>query len=123
MTGVSAAVLAMIRAKAATYLTDTCTVESATNTIDDYGAPVQTWSTVASGAACRIVLAGNRYATEVREAGAAETLRQQYKLSIGRNVPLAADHRVTCGGVVYDVVQVETALTDEVWHSAILVRR
>ncbi len=116
-------VLAYIRRVTGETMTDTCTIEEASHTPDSMGGTSISWTEVATDAPCRIIQAGDQNRSQAMMAAEQETIRHLYKLIVAYDGELGVDMRVTCGGIVYDVVQVETALTDKAFRSAIIVRR
>lgn len=70
-----------------------------------------------------MISVGARLGSGIAEAGAAESLKYEYRLIVAQDVALAVDMRVTIAALVYNVVRIEDALTDEAYHSAVLQRR
>jgi head-tail adaptor len=120
---VQSQVLAMVRGATERFLTQRCLLEAETTSQGTYGEPLHEWAVVAENLPCRIILPGQRYGSGIAEAGGAETMKTEFRLIVRRGVALAADQRVTVDGVTYHVVRIETVLTDEAFHSAIIVRR
>lgn len=116
---VSAQVLAMMRSAGAGFLTDSCIIERKSQTSEDgYLKPV--WSVVAAAAPCRLLpdtRQDSKGEVEDREAG-----RVYYKLSLAHNADLADGDRVKIGGLIYEVLQIMSSLTDAVFKSAKCVR-
>ncbi len=121
--GVQAQTLAMIRRVTGGFLTQTCTIERESATTGAYGEPTHDREIVALDAPCRLIQIGLRTGSAEGDAGGAETLTVEYRLIVGRDVALAADMQVTVESLVYQVVRMETALTDESFHAATLYRR
>lgn len=121
--GVPAQTLAMIRRVTKAMLTDVCQIDVEVITRGEFGEDVITLSNVASYEPCRLITVGQRFGTAQQQAGGQETLRTEYRLIVGRQVALAVNQRVTVAGETYDVVRIETELTDEAFHSAILYGR
>lgn len=120
---VNARMLAQIRKSAETFLTDTCTIRREVTTPDAYGGVQRVQELVAADVRCRIITVNRQSASSTTITSDRETLRDEYRLSVLRTVPLGTDYMVTVEGVDYDVVRIETRLTDEVFHHAILHRR
>lgn len=104
------------------FLTDRCTIEQAVTAADAYGGSAQTWTIVRADVPCRVITEGTR-AGATAPTGDRDSLRQSYRLVVGPDVQLGIDQRVTHEGIVYDVVAVQANLTDEVFRSAVIVRR
>lgn len=119
---VSSAVLGYIRRVVGQFLTTTCTIEREVNATGEYGEPTHAWELVAAAVPCRLLMI-KRDASGVQVAGEQETMREEYTLIVARGVTLEVDYRVTVDGETYDVVRLETALTDEAYHKAIVARR
>jgi hypothetical protein len=120
---ISAQVLAMIKNAAVTTMTDSCTIERAITTLDSYGAPSQTWETSAAGVPCRLIQPGQGNTAQTGTGGDREDIKRSYKLIVGVGVTIEIDYRVTVGSVVYDVIKIETSLTEEAFHSVLMARR
>lgn len=119
----NAQTLAMLRRVTAGFLTETCTLDREAATRGRYGEPTHDREVIGTDVPCRLILVGQRYGSGVAEAAGAETMRDEYRLIVGRDVALAPDLRVTVNGLTYDVVRIETALTDAAFHAAVLARR
>ncbi|MBK9751814.1 MAG: head-tail adaptor protein [Chloroflexi bacterium] len=119
----SSQVVAMMQRVAAGFFTDTCLLEREVSTTGEYGEPVHAWEVTASDVPCRIIMVGQRYGGGVAEAGAAETMKREYRLVVAATVSLAVDMRVTVGGVTYDITRIETQLTDEVFQQCVIQGR
>jgi len=120
---ISSQVLAMIRRVTETSFSDTCLIERESNAVGTYGEPTHQWEVTAADKPCRLISVGARRGSGIAEAGAAESLEYEYRLIVAQDVTLAVDMRVTIAALVYNVVRIEDALTDEAYHSAILQRR
>lgn len=120
---ISSQVRAMIRNTAAAWNTDTCTIERESETRGEFGEPIHAWEVVAVDVPCRVISVGQRYGSGVAEVGAAETMKREYRLSLGLSVELSTDMRVTINDVVYQITRIETQLTDEVFQHAIIQGR
>ena len=116
-------VSASIRRITATFLTDTCLLEQETNTRGEYGEPTHDWSITAEDVPCRLILVGQRYGSGIAEAAARETMKHEYRLIVARTVKLSTNMRATINGEVFNITRIETALTDEAFHAAVLQRR
>lgn len=114
--------LARIRRVVGQFLTDTCTIEREALTTGEYGQPTHSWELVASAVPCRLLMI-KRDGSGVVTAADQETMQEQYSLIVANTVTLDANYRVTVGGIEYDVVRLETSLTDEAYHKAIVARR
>lgn len=101
------------------WLTQSCTIEAEVLGVDIYGAPVHQWAVVASGVKCRVIKMGRG---DTREVGSQEALVEKYRLICPAGTALGIDQRVTVGGAVYQVVSVQSALTDAVDVQAEIVR-
>lgn len=120
---VSPRILAQIRKTAQQFLTDTCSVYEEETMVDEFGDSSRTLRTVAIDAACRIIKVGQNTTSAASITSNREDIRDEYKLSVLRTTPLSVDYRIKHDDVEYDVVRIETSLTDEVFHHAILQRR
>jgi hypothetical protein len=50
-------------------------------------------------------------------------MKHEYTLIVARTVELSTNMRATINGEVFNITRVETALTDEAFHAAVLQRR
>jgi len=123
MAGVSSGTLASIRRRAAGFLSDTCDISRLLATFGKMGESLQEYDNVASSVPCRLVKAGQQSLGLVQVTGAQETLQERYLLAVPHGTSIQPDDRVTHGGVTYDVVTIEAALTDKVFTQAIITRR
>lgn len=119
----SSQVVAMMQRVAGTFMTDTCLIEREVSTTGEYGEPVHAWEVTASDVPCRLIMLGQRYGGGVAEAGAAETMKREYRLEVATTVSLAVDMRVTIDEVVYDITRIETQLTNEVFQQCVIQGR
>lgn len=120
--GVQSQTVAMIARITGGFLTETCTIEQEGDTTGEFGEPTHDWRIVAASVACRLITNPQRGSADGTAAGA-ETLLHEYRLIVPVGTTLEADMRVTVGGLTYNVVRIETALTDRPFRSAILYRR
>lgn len=115
--------LSSIRGSAYRWLKDLCTIERDVETLDELGSPVSGRVIVAENVPCRLIKNGSTSSSAAQIIGSAETLRETYKIAIPANyVDLDVDYHITVNGITYDVVTLETALTDEVFTQAIITR-
>lgn len=120
---VSSQLLGMIRATAERFLTQRCTIDRETSAKSAYGGPTHAREVVYSNEPCRLILPGQRTQGAVDVVGAAEVMRDEYRLIVRRSVALTTDMRVTVDGVEFSITRIETSLTDEAFHAAIVERR
>jgi hypothetical protein len=114
---------AMMRRTVKQYLTDVCTIEQEVQTVDRFNAPIHEWELVAENEPCRVISLGQRYGSGVAEVAAAETMKREYRLIIGRELALGTDMRVTVDGVQYGITRIETQLTDGAFQGVIMQGR
>ena len=112
-----------VRGQVAKFLTETCTIEREAVVTGVFGEPVHAWEVVATNVACRLIRAGQFYTSAAAVSGGQETLPTAFKLIVANTVALDVDTRVTTGGLVYAVLRLETELTDEGFHMALVGRR
>lgn len=115
--------VALVMARIAQTLTDTCTIERETGAVGAMGEPLTTASAVYSDIPCRVITTGGNRSNAVQDVGASEAIVERYRLIVSASVVLGVDDRVTVSdGTVYLVVGVEDRLTDGVFAGAVLVR-
>jgi len=106
------------------YMKTTCTIEQEVVVTGEFAQPVKNWQVVASNAPCRVITVGSTRGTSaVNEAGAQENLQQEYRLEVTVDIALSVNQRVMVDGEQYNIVRIEKALTDELFHQAIMTRR
>lgn len=122
---VSQRVLNALKVATAKFLTETCTIEQLANARDRYGNKIPNqWETVASGVACRVITTGGQgiNRTSSMDVGSQEAMVETYRLIVPAGTSLDVDYRVTVNSVIYQVVSVLVARTDETDRQAILTR-
>lgn len=107
--------LTQARSDVLVTLTDTCTIQRATEATDTYGHTAKTWATAVSGALCR-------FDPFARQDSAGQVAMQEqgrawYRLTLAWDTDLRDGDRVVYDGDTYEVLQ----LHDD--HSARIVRR
>jgi hypothetical protein len=112
-----------LMAAAAQYLTDCCTIRADALTPNAYGGTERSAQVVAENVRCRVITTGQKSGASSALVAGQETLAQEYKLAVGPEVALAVDQSVEVGGETYQIVRLETALTERFFRSAIMVRR
>jgi hypothetical protein len=121
---VTSQLLAQMRATAAQFLTDTCTVEREAQRVDRHGAPAHTWETVAEAVPCRLIDPDReRPSSGAAQTGGQETIVETYRLCVPAGTGLAPDYRVTVNGATYHVTRLVTRRSDAVDAQAIITRR
>lgn len=115
--------IARIRTRAATaFLTERCTIEA----LQPQSGAVNTkpiWTVVVSDVPCRLTQLGQGDRPSVEMLSGQETLAEYYNLSIPYNRNISSDYRVQLNGIIYEIVRVESALTDSAFTQLIITRR
>ena len=115
-----------LRGAAAQYLSDRCTIEREDHSEDEYGGQTIAWVTAALDVPCRLIKRGQS-TTDAQIAAGRDTINDGYKLALLAGSPgasiIGADMRVTINGIVYQVMSVESALTDGVFVMLIIERK
>lgn len=112
--------------QAAKTLTDRCTIYALAQVQDEYGAADEEPSIVASNVPCRVVRASRptgKSGSAIRDVAAQETMVEMYELFVPNDTALDVDQEIEVGGVRYEVVRIEVALTDRFFKLAQIVRR
>lgn len=120
---VNATLRAQIKGMTDAQLTDTCVIEQETETRGSMGEPIIVWELVAANVPCRVIKPGQANTNAGDIVANQETLQDLYRLIVPNTVALGVDQRVTTDGFVYNIVRIETALTDDVFHMALITRR
>lgn len=92
-------------------LTDTCTISRETAGRGAMFEPLHQYAVVAADVPCRVILSNAGDEGSASE-GAAETIVERYRLITPVGTAFEVDDRVTVGGAVYDVVEINDRLTD-----------
>jgi head-tail adaptor len=112
-----------LRNAALYWLKETCNIEKQSDTLDETGSPIQTWDTVASNVPCRVITAGQSSSSAAAIVGSAESMTDLYKIVLPANTSIDINCRITVNGETFNIVRLETALTDEVYTQAIITRQ
>lgn len=121
---VSNRVMAIIRRRVNTFLTERCSIEREAGTKGRMGEPLHDWETVAEDVPCRIItLSGATTSSEAEAVGSTEALVEQWRLICQAGTTFAVDYRVRLADDrVYQIVAVDDRLTDEAFVGAVMVR-
>lgn len=114
--------LANMRAAQIAALPGTCTISAKTETSDGMGGRTESWSTVASGVACRLSpmqAMGADVEAVVMEHFQGRSL---WQLTIPVTQAISHNNRVTVAGTTYEVVQVRDGGQWETARRVILAR-
>lgn len=104
-------------------LVDTCTIERRTVSTDEYGAPSETWTVVASDVPCRVMLAQREFPrAEAGAVGAQEAMPEVYRLSCPWGTGLQPEDRVTVNGGTYRITKLLTAASETLVEQAMIAR-
>lgn len=121
---VTAPMLAYMRRVAAGFMTATCTIERVTGGLTEIGTPNTGLTVVASNVPCRVIMSGSgSNSSESGLQGMAETLTETYKIELATTQTVDIDYKITVDGITYDVIRIETALTDDVFTQVTATRR
>lgn len=120
---INQAVLTQLRKQATTVLTDTCIIEKELVTTGAAGQRIRSWQTVAQDIPCRIIQLGQQTQSEIETVSSRESMSNEYRLIVSATTELGIDYRVTIDGVGFQIVSLETELTDRFFRHAIAVQR
>jgi hypothetical protein len=112
-----------IRARANVFLKELCTIKRENRGQGAMGEALGGDENVAENVRCRMIKAGQFNDEAAMLAGNKDALQDMYRLSVPYGTDLKTNYRVTLNDLTYDVVRLETELTDEVFHHAIVARR
>jgi len=107
--------LAAMRDHADDFLPDSCTIQTATQTVDSTGNPILTWADTYTSVACRLdaiqgpVIGGGEPAMWGKLAQVSD-----WVLSLKYDQAVTAADRVVYGGVTYYITSAET---DHTWRT------
>jgi hypothetical protein len=119
---ISARTVALVRRTAERTLTDVCTIEKLTGSRGTMGEPLDDWVLVAEDVPCRIITAGTQSTSKAEAVGGQEALKDLHECIVPVGTSIDVDHRVITGGVTYEVVALETALTDAAFVKVLVSR-
>jgi len=94
--------LASMRESISGMLPDSCTVQQLAISGDGAGGLTESWTTRASGVACRLD-PFSQATTQLQETGQAEGFRQMYRLTLAYNATIEVGDRVFIGTMTYEV--------------------
>jgi hypothetical protein len=121
--GFSARTLAKVQENVGAMLTDTCTIERETTATGDMGQELHESEVVATDVACRLIRAGLKSTGSSNNAGGIESLLDRYRLILPVGTVISTDYQVRMAdGTIFQVVDVEAALTDAAFVAAVVVR-
>jgi len=108
--GLTTAELSGIRADISDLMPDTCTIQKVTYTVDAIGAPARSYSTRASGVACRldpvdsITLTGKEVVSAIKNYILTEGM---YVFTLPHDTVINESDRVIHNAITYEVVHVD----------------
>lgn len=121
--GISASTLAIVQGNVSAMLTDTCTIERETAANGNMGQSLHEAEVIASGVACRLIRAGLKSTGSSNNDGGREALTDRFRLILPVGTVISTDYRVRMADdSLYQVVDVEAALTDAAFVAAVIVR-
>lgn len=106
-----------ITSQVATFLTDRCTIMALQQSTDEFGGSSQVYTAVASDVPCRLIR-GDK--PTVRDLAFQEKSRETYRLIVGPATQIVTGQQIILGDVTYEVLGLRQALTDEVFHEALI---
>jgi hypothetical protein len=109
-----------IRKQAQKWLTDTCTIERKNDAVNPAGQQIGGFVTL-ENVPCRILPQKNR-GMGSGEVAEREANRSYFRLELLPDAVLENGDRVTIKGVVYEVLEINSPLTDEIFKSAQLAQ-
>jgi len=113
----------MVRQNVSVMLTETCTIERETVSVGDMGQSLHEFAEVAADVACRIIRAGTNSTGSSNNDGGREALTDRFRLILPVGTDISTDYRVRMADEsLYQVVDVEAALTDAAFVAAVIVR-
>lgn len=115
---------AQMKRAVAALLTDSCDITARVTTKNEYGAPQDATSSVVKGVACRVISLPRNQRSEAGTQGGAVVIPDTYRLIVPAGTALASGQRVTLAsdGQTYEVVDVNTALTNAPFAEAVITR-
>jgi head-tail adaptor len=121
--GLSARTLAKVQQNVNVMLTDSCTIERETSGVGAMGEDLHENEVVASNVPCRLIRAGLKSTGSSNIVGGRESLLDRFRLILPVGTDVSADYRVRMADeTIYQVVDVEAALTDATFVAAVIMR-
>jgi hypothetical protein len=115
-------VRARIRAIAAKWLKDRCNITVQTTATGPLGEQLDQYVSVQSNVPCRVIKVSMSPSAMI--VGGQESMQDMYRVSVPVGTALAVDQRIELSnGLEYDVVDLETELTDEMFEHALVSRQ
>lgn len=121
---VSTLILSQIRQTTAAFLSGVATVSREVSATGEYGEQVRRWDVVAASVPCRVIKTTFDRNQQVGEVAGRETAPELYSVILPVDaVEVQPKDRITVGGRVFRVVQVQPDLTDAVFQRVQAVAR
>ena len=111
---------AFMRRQVATYLNDICAIKRLQDSRDELGGSSETYTTVYSMLACRILPQSDRGRNFI--VGEGEKGRSYFRLTVSCDVDIQDGDRAELRGRDYEVQQIEDIESDAVFKSVRLMR-
>jgi hypothetical protein len=112
MANIQAHVLAYIRNQVGNFLTDTCTIKSETANKTTSYSPQRQYATVANNISCRVFSASSGGSNDAELYGDRQIVGQSYDIIMAYTQEMKTGYIIETGGESYNVVSIETQLTD-----------
>jgi len=122
MANINTAALAYLRNQVTNFLTDTCTIKSKSSGRSASYAPDNLYAVVASGVSCRVITGGQGSTTNAELLGERQIVGQQYEILLPYGQAVKAGYIIETGSEVYNVVTIETQLTDKAYVKVLAVK-
>jgi hypothetical protein len=121
--GFSARTLAKVQENVGVMQTEKCTIERETTATGDMGQELHENEVVATDVACRLIRAGLKSTGSSNNAGGRESLTDRFRIILPVGTVISTDYRVRMADdTLYQVVDVESALTDGAFVAAVVTR-
>lgn len=105
------------------FLKDSATITQDVITLDQYNGQVHTPQVVGVSVPCRIIMLDRSNVSRAGLVGEQESMRDMYRIVVKQGTNLAVDQQIQVNGLTYNVVNILSELTDEVFESAIVTRQ
>jgi len=103
-------------------LSDSADLQREMFTRGGMGERLHTFETVASGIACRVILAGNQKSEQLSQDGAQDNVVERYRVILAYSQTVEAGDRLVIDGATYEVQQITEALSQDGFVSVIAAR-
>ena len=122
MANIPTHLLGYIRNQVSNFLTDTCTIQSTLSSVSASGRPTNNKTEVATGVSCRVMTSTSGSRNDAELLGDRQIVGQRYSILLPYGQEIKTGYWIITGGETYNVVSIETKLTDNAFVKVLAVK-